>query len=107
MPKMPGGKRGSVDGMKQWTPRGDPMLALLPVERLWAFDLLPFEEQQWRGRVFLTVWIQTDSVVFAWANALAKDPDDPAIKAWVLKNLTDAVILDGLQSRQQPEAHLA
>jgi hypothetical protein len=90
-----------------WTPRGDPILALLPAERPWAFDLLPFEEQQWRARVFLTVWIQTDSVVFAWANALAKDPDDANIKAWVMEVLSLDVILDGLASRQQPEAHLA
>jgi hypothetical protein len=101
---MPGGKRKDVIEMQPWTPRGDPILALLPAERPWAFDLLPFEEQVWRGRVFLTVWIQTDGVVFAWANALAKDPDDAAIKAWVLKNLTYDVILDGLRSRQQPEA---
>ena len=104
MPRLSGGKKGNVIEMQPWTPRGDPILALLPAEHPWAFDALPFEEQQWRGRVFLTVWIQTDSVVFAWANALAKDPDDAAIKAWVLKNLTYDVILDGLRSRQQPEA---
>jgi len=104
---MPGGKRGSVDGMKQWTPRGDPMLALLPVERLWAFDLLPFEEQQWRARVFLAVWITTGGMMFAWAQALRKYDNEAEVKAWVLGVLTDAVILDGLASRQQPEAHLA
>ena len=87
--------------MQEWTPRGDPILALLPAERPWAFDLLPFEEQQWRARVFLTVWIQTDSVVFAWANALAKHDNDAERKAWVLGVLTDEVILDGLRSRQQ------
>ena len=107
MPKMPGGKRGSVDGMKQWTPRGDPMLALLPVERLWAFDLLPFEEQQWRARVFLAVWITTGGMMLAWAQALRKYDNEAEVKAWVLGVLTDAVILDGLASRQQPEAHLA
>ena len=88
-------------GMEEWTPRGDPMLALLPAERPWAFDALPFEEQKWRARVFLTVWIQTDGTMFAWAQALQKDPDDANIKAWVLANLTDEVILDGLRSRQQ------
>ena len=97
---MPGGKKENVIEMR-WIPRGDPILALLPAEHPRAFDQLPFEEQQWRARVFLTVWIQTDSVVFAWANALAKDPDDAEIKAWVLKNLTYDVILDGLRSRQQ------
>ena len=103
MPKMPGGKRGSVDGMKQWTPRGDPMLALLPAERPWAFDLLPFEEQQWRARVFLAVWVNTNSPIFAWAMALRNGADDAEVKAWTLANMTDAVIIDGLQSRQQPE----
>ena len=103
MSRMPGGKKENVIEMQPWTPRGDPMLALLPAEHPWAFDQLPFEEQQWRARVFLAVWIQTDGMMFAWAQALQKDPDDAAIKAWVLKNLTDAVIIDGLQSRQQPE----
>jgi len=103
MPRLSGGKKENVIEMQPWTPRGDPILALLPAERPWAFDLLPFEEQKWRARVFLAVWIQTDGMMFAWAQALQKDPDDAAIKAWVLKNLTDAVIIDGLQSRQQPE----
>jgi hypothetical protein len=101
MPRLSGGKKENVIEMQPWTPRGDPMLALLPAERPWAFDALPFEEQQWRARVFLTVWIQTDGTMFAWANALAKDPDDAEIKAWVLAVLTDEVILDGLRSRQQ------
>jgi hypothetical protein len=104
MPRLSGGKKENVIEMQPWTPRGDPMLALLPAERPWAFDLLPFEEQKWRARVFLAVWIQTDGMMFSWAQALTKDPDDAAIKAWVLKNLTDEVILDGLASRQQPEA---
>jgi hypothetical protein len=107
MPRMAGSSRGGVDGMRQWTPRGDPMLALLPAERPWAFDLLPFEEQQWRARVFLTVWIQTDGMMFAWAQALRKYDKEAKVKAWVLGVLTDEVILDGLASRQQPEAPLA
>jgi hypothetical protein len=96
-----------VVGMEEWTPRGDPMLTLLPAERPWAFDLLPFEEQQWRARVFLTVWIQTDGMMFAWAQALKKYDNEAEVKAWVTAVLTDDVILDGLASRQQPEAHLA
>jgi hypothetical protein len=86
-----------------WSPRGDPILALLPAERPWAFDLLPFEEQQWRARVFLTIWIQTGSMIFAWAKALEKHDNDAERKAWVTEVLSDAVIIDGLQSRQQPE----
>jgi len=101
MPRMPGGKKENVIEMQPWTPRGDPILALLPAERPWAFDLLPFEEQQWRARVFLTVWIQTDGTMFAWAEALRKYDKEAEVKAWVLGVLTDEVILDGLRSRQQ------
>ena len=79
----------------------DPMLALLPVERLWAFDLLPFEEQQWRARVFLAVWINTNSPIFAWAMALRNGADDAEVKAWTLANMTDEVILEGLQVREE------
>jgi hypothetical protein len=90
--------------MQEWTPGDDPMLALLPPEPPWAFQMLPREEQQWRARVFLAVWINTGGMMFAWANALAKDPDDAEIKAWVTEVLNDEVIIEGLQSRQQPEA---
>ena len=101
---MSGGTRGCVVGMEEWTPRGDPMLALLPPEVPWAFQRLSREEQQWRPRVFLAVWINTGSAIFAWAMALRKADDDADVKAWTLANMTDAVILDGLASRQQPEA---
>ena len=87
--------------MQPWTPRGDPMLALLPAERPWAFDLLPFEEQQWRARVFLMVWIESDRTVYAWAQALAKHDDDAERKAWVTEVMNDDVIIDGLRSRQE------
>ena len=101
MPKMPGGSRGGVDGMKQWTARDDPMLALLPSERLWAFDLLPFEEQKWRARVFFAVWINTGGMMFAWAEALRNEANDAERKAWVLRNLTDEVILEGLRVQEE------
>ena len=100
MPRTSGRRRASAVQMQEWTPGDDPMLALLPAEPPWAFQLLPREEQQWRARIFLAVWIQTGGEMFAWAQALRKDPDDAEVKAWVLKNLTDAVILDGLQSLQ-------
>jgi hypothetical protein len=104
MPRLSGGKRENVIEMQPWTPRGDPILALLPAEHPWGFDLLPFEEQQWRARVFLTVWIQTDGTMFAWAEALRKYDNAPEVRAWVLGVLADDVILDGLRSRkQQPE----
>jgi hypothetical protein len=41
--------------------------------------------------------------MFAWAQALRKYDNEAEVKAWVLGVLTDAVILDGLQSRQQPD----
>ena len=47
------------------------------------------------------------SAIFAWAQALRHGPDDAEVKAWTLANMTDEVILDGLASRQQPEAPLA
>ena len=103
MSRMSGNERGSEVEMQEWTPGDDPMLALLPPEPPWAFQMLPREEQQWRARVFLTVWIQTDGTMFAWAQALRKYDNEPEVKAWVLGVLTDEVIIDGLQSRQQEE----
>ena len=100
---MPGGKRKDVIEMQESTSGSDPIVALLPAERPWAFDLLPFEEQKWRARVFLAVWVNTNSPIFAWAMALRNGADDAEVKAWTLANMTDAVILDGLASRQQPE----
>ena len=103
MPRPSRGKKENVIEMQPWTPRGDPMLALLPAERPWAFDALPFEEQQWRARVFLATWIQTDGTMFSWAEALRTYGKEEAaqVKAWVLWNLTDEVILDGLRGRQE------
>ena len=103
MSRMPGDKKENVIEMQPWTPRGDPILALLPAEHPWAFDRLPFEEQQWRARVFLATWIQTDGTMFSWAEALRKydNEEEAQVKAWVLWVLTDEVILDGLRSRQQ------
>jgi len=74
------------------------MLALLPAERPWAFDALPFEEQQWRARVFLAVWVNTGSLRFAWAKALEQGPDDAEVKAWTIRNMSDEVIIAGLRS---------
>jgi hypothetical protein len=80
-----------------WSPRGDPILKLLPAERPWGFDRLDFEDQKWRARIFLATWIQTGSLPFAWANAL--DPTYTAVERdWVLRNFTDESIVDGLKS---------
>lgn len=59
-----------------WTPRGDRMLALLPADHPPNFDALPFEEQQWRGRVFLMIWTHTGSIPYSWATALSRGPED-------------------------------
>ena len=102
MSRKPGGKKENVIEMQPWTPRGDPILALLPAEHPWAFDQLPFEEQQWRARVFLAVWIQTDGTMFAWSQALMKYEDEAEVKAWVTEVLNDEVILEGLANRDKP-----
>jgi hypothetical protein len=81
----------------------DPILDLLPEERPWAFDQLPVDEQKWRARVFFGVRINTGSLPFAWFQALRKDPDDDEVRAWVERNLSDDVIIDGLTSLQVPE----
>ena len=101
MPRLSGTERVSEVEMQEWSPGDDPMLALLPPEPLWAFQLLPREEQQWRARVFLAVWIQTGGEMFAWAQALRKYDDEAAVKAWVTEVLTDEVILEGLESLQR------
>ena len=101
MRRVSGNARGSDVEMQEWTPGGDPMLALLPLEVPWAFQMLPREEQQWRARVFFAVWINTGGLMFAWEQALRNEADDAERKSWVLRNLTDEVILDGLRSREE------
>jgi hypothetical protein len=101
MPRTSGSRRASAVQMQEWTPGDDPMLALLPLEVPWAFQRLPREEQQWRARVFFAVWINTGGMMFAWAEALRREPNDAERKAWVLRNLTDEVILEGLRVQEE------
>lgn len=62
-----------------WSPRGDRMLALLPTEHPYGFNDLPFEEQQWRGRIFLMQYTITGSIPYSWWSAMAEsDPGAPA-----------------------------
>jgi hypothetical protein len=98
---MSGNERGSEVEMQEWTPGEDPMLALLPPEVPWAFQRLPRDEQQWRARVFLAVWINTGGLMFAWAEALRQEANDAERRAWVLRNLTDEVILEGLRVQEE------
>ena len=102
MPPRSAGRRGSEVEMQEWTPGDDPMLALLPPEPPWAFQMLPREEQHWRARVFFAVWINTGGEMFAWAQALRNEANDAERKAWVLRNLTDEVILEGLRTQEEP-----
>lgn len=87
----------------QWSPRGDPILKLLPAERPWAFDRLSFDDQRWRARIFLAVWCQTGSMPFAWANAL-----DTSLtageQAWVEETLTDELLERSLKAMNEEEA---
>jgi len=98
---MSGNEKGREVEMQEWTPGDDPMLALLPPEVPWAFQRLPREEQQWRARVFFAVWINTGGLMFAWAQALRNEANDAERKAWVLRNLTDEVILEGLRVQEE------
>ena len=86
-------------GMTDWSPRGDPILALLPAERPWAFDLLPFEEQEWRGRAFLIFYtISGRRTAYAWWQALRDD--DGATEAFIRERVTDDEIVTGLRGLQ-------
>ena len=89
--------------MEEWSPGDDPMLALLPPEPPWSFQRLPRDEQAWRARVFLAVWVNTGNAKFAWWQALRKADDDEQVKAWTLANMTDEVIIEGLRSAQQAQ----
>lgn len=64
-------------------PKADRMLGLLPQERPAAFSRLPFEEQQWRGRVFLMIYTYSGSVAFSWWQALKRADDDEAVRRFV------------------------
>jgi hypothetical protein len=65
------------------------MLALLPDEHPLAFDRLSFEEQQWRGRVFLMIYMRTGGVAYSWATAMSKEPDHEATKALIMSTLDE------------------
>jgi len=83
--------------MKQWSPRGDPMLALLPAERPVGFDRLPFEEQQWRGRCFLIFYtISERRTAYAWWQALRHD-EGGVTEAFIRERVTDDEIVSGLR----------
>lgn len=73
-----------IKAPEAWSPRGDRMLALLPVERPYAFDRLPFEEQRWRGRVFLMIWTHTGNTAYSWATALKQEPNDAEAAAFAM-----------------------
>lgn len=85
------------------------MLALLPAERPLAFDRLPFEEQQWRGRCFLMIYSGTGNLAYAWFTALKEEEDDATAKAIVEATPDNEIVsaLLGLQAAQSTEAQQA
>lgn len=72
----------------------DPVLRLLPDEPPRAFLLLPYDEQRWRGRFFLVTWILQRDEQYAWALALAEDPDGESRRA--ISTVSDQQIVDDL-----------
>jgi hypothetical protein len=80
----------------------DPILALLPAERPAAFDRLPFEEQQWRGRVFLMILTGTGGkgLAYSWWQAMRQEDDDEATKAFVA-TVPDEQIIGGVIGMHQ------
>lgn len=60
--------------LEPWSPRGDRILALLPAEHPSAFERLPFEEQQVRGRVYLMTLVATGNSPYSWWVALDNSP---------------------------------
>jgi hypothetical protein len=69
----------------------DPLLSLLPVAHPPAFDRLSFEEQRWRGRLFLMTYTYSGSVPFSWWSALRQDSGDLELRAF-LASVDDAEI---------------
>jgi hypothetical protein len=98
-----------------WSPRGDRILALLPTEHPIAFDRLPFEEQQWRGRAYLMMWTYTGSPAYSWWSALRDDPSDAEAKAFVASVDDEEIafrVAEAAQGRwygppEQPEVPIA
>jgi hypothetical protein len=93
-----------------WTPRGDPVMAMLPEARPDSFDRLPWEEQMWRGRVFLIYYTITGGGLgYSWWQALRNDdpldPDGSQVRAFIA-TVTDAEIISGLLGMQMKQAAL-
>lgn len=85
----------------------DPMLAHIPPEWPWSFAALPPAEMNWRGRVFLVVWIWSESAPFAWSVALNHDPEVGLQNRRFVDELGDDAILEALQARQCRCVHVA
>lgn len=91
--------------MQEWTPGGDPMLALLPPEPPWVFQSLPREEQAWRGRLFLIAYVMTDHVPYSWAFALNNEPTHVAESKLIVAGTADEVIVQGLRDLAELKAN--
>ena len=104
MPRMAGGKRENMIETQEWTPGGDPMLALLPAEPPWGFQRLPREEQRWRGRAFLIAFVMTDNEAFSWSLALTRDPVAAENNRLDVLHTRDEVIGQGLRDLAEMKA---
>ena len=68
----------------------DPILRLLPEDKPVAFLSLPEDEQRWRARAFLMLWVVTGHVVYSWWAALEHEPDWVAYLKELVASTTDA-----------------
>ncbi len=90
--------------MQEWTPGGDPMLALLPAELPYSFQSLPREEQAWRGRAFLIAFVMTDNEAFSWSLALTRDPVAAENNKMDVEHTGDEAIVQGLRDLAEMKA---
>jgi hypothetical protein len=82
---------------REWSPGDDPMLAMLPSDPPWGFQMLPREEQAWRGRAFLIAFVMTDNEAFSWNLALTGDPVAAENNRLDVLHTRDEVIIQGLR----------
>jgi hypothetical protein len=56
-------------------PMPSDILCLLPDELPHTFLLMPYEEQRWRGRVFLMAWVIFGHEAYSWFAAFGNEPE--------------------------------
>lgn len=70
------------------------VLSLLPDEVPLTFHSLPPAEQDWRGRLFLMVWILFGHEAYSWSMALAADPEWDAQMRQVVAETPDEYLFE-------------